>query len=550
MFFPVKKNLQIGLGLVNTLTLSEFKAVMAHEFGHFSQRSMKLGTFVYNVNKAIYNMLYENKDYGKFLERWGNVHWGIGIFVWVTVQIVKGIQTILQSMYGFINKSYLSLSREMEFHADAVAASVSGSDNLIHALRKAEISDFCYNSVLQKANENIEEKAVFENIYTKHYIVMERYAKDNNLELHNNVPVADASFFKRFQLSRVNIANQWASHPAREDRESHLLQLNIPAGEDDQSAWVLFRNPSQLQQQLTAVVYRNVPADMKQKTINESSFREKFISDIHSFSLPEAYNGYYDNRTINEMDIEGVLSNFYTGEINKTVFENFFNDEKVALPKQLSANQNDAQLLQQIVNKEIDTKTFDFDGEKYDKEAATVILEKLNKETEQQKMAVQRNDEAIVSFFYQAALQKGPAEGAEMRGKYIGYFENRKLLEKHFQICQRIINILLPLMQGQTVSIEKANQMAAGLRGEGESLKGTLAQWLQKSAFDNNQPLKEKITQFSNAQYQYFSGSSFFSNELGDIHQVINSSLDELNNFQFRNFKRILEYQLTLLQEV
>jgi Zn-dependent protease with chaperone function len=46
-------------------------------------------------------------------------------------------------MYGVINKNYMSLSREMEFHADAVAASVSGSENLITALKKLEISDAC-----------------------------------------------------------------------------------------------------------------------------------------------------------------------------------------------------------------------------------------------------------------------------------------------------------------------------------------------------------------------------------------------------------------------
>ena len=34
MFLPIKKNLQIGLGLVNSLNVSEFKAVMSHEFGH------------------------------------------------------------------------------------------------------------------------------------------------------------------------------------------------------------------------------------------------------------------------------------------------------------------------------------------------------------------------------------------------------------------------------------------------------------------------------------------------------------------------------------
>jgi len=36
MFFPVKKNLLIGLGLVNTVTKEELKAILSHEFGHFS----------------------------------------------------------------------------------------------------------------------------------------------------------------------------------------------------------------------------------------------------------------------------------------------------------------------------------------------------------------------------------------------------------------------------------------------------------------------------------------------------------------------------------
>jgi Zn-dependent protease with chaperone function len=35
MFFPVRKNLQIGLGLVNAVNMSEFKAILAHEFGQF-----------------------------------------------------------------------------------------------------------------------------------------------------------------------------------------------------------------------------------------------------------------------------------------------------------------------------------------------------------------------------------------------------------------------------------------------------------------------------------------------------------------------------------
>ena len=44
---PSKKNLCIGLGLVNSLGRSEMKAVLAHEFGHFAQRTMAVGSYVY-----------------------------------------------------------------------------------------------------------------------------------------------------------------------------------------------------------------------------------------------------------------------------------------------------------------------------------------------------------------------------------------------------------------------------------------------------------------------------------------------------------------------
>ncbi|ASZ13879.1 M48 family metallopeptidase [Chitinophaga pendula] len=70
MFFPVRKNLLIGIGLINTVSRLELKAILAHEFGHFSQRSMKLGSYVYNVNQVIYNMLHDNESFNRVLQNW------------------------------------------------------------------------------------------------------------------------------------------------------------------------------------------------------------------------------------------------------------------------------------------------------------------------------------------------------------------------------------------------------------------------------------------------------------------------------------------------
>jgi len=216
MFFPVRKNLEIGLGLVNTVNLSEFKAVIAHEFGHFSQRTMKLGSFTYNVNHIIYNMLYDNKSYQKFLNGWGSLHGILSIFAYVTVNIAKGIQWILKEMYGLINKQYLGLSRQMEFDADAVAATVAGANNMITALNRLGLSSNSYDIALQQADEFLKEKKISSNIFQNQRLIMHTMADQLQLPQQDGLPEVTRQFLNSFNRSRVNYNNQWASHPTNE----------------------------------------------------------------------------------------------------------------------------------------------------------------------------------------------------------------------------------------------------------------------------------------------------------------------------------------------
>jgi Zn-dependent protease with chaperone function len=547
MFFPVKKNLQIGLGLVNSLTVSEFKAVMAHEFGHFSQRSMKLGSFVYHVNKAIYNMLYENKGFSNFISKWGSLHIAIWIFVWLTIQLVQGIQFILQKMYGFINKNYMGLSREMEFHADAVAASVSGSNNLITALRKIEVSDICYESVIQKANEWLADNYRFENVYSNHDEVMIKYASTNDLPLQNATPVPDEAFFKNYQLHKVNIKNQWASHPPREEREDHLQQLNVDAVRDDQPAWAIFTDAGQLQKKLTEQLYRTVPDQQQKETLNAAAFKERYLHDIKTFSLPEDYNGFYDGRQVNEMNVERICS---LPEEPGIEFNYLFSDEMTGLIKSLTGNEYDAVLLKAIVDKQIDTKTFDYDGEKMEKDAAPQLLEKLNNEITQQKEHLQKIDERILLFFYHTAKRQSAEAAATLREKYISYFTNRKKSEDFMAVGNRIINLMAPLFAGQSVQIEDAKNMARSLRAETETIKPMIRQWVSLGVFSNKKESEKKAADFLSADYHYFSENSFFDNELSTLHQLVDETAVGIGTHQLKSFKEILEYQLDVYKKV
>jgi Zn-dependent protease with chaperone function len=58
LFLPARRDLVIGLGLVNALNLTEMKAVLAHELGHFSQKSTRLTRYIYTVNPIMADIVY------------------------------------------------------------------------------------------------------------------------------------------------------------------------------------------------------------------------------------------------------------------------------------------------------------------------------------------------------------------------------------------------------------------------------------------------------------------------------------------------------------
>jgi Zn-dependent protease with chaperone function len=89
LFIPSKKNLEIGLGLVNVVTLGELKAVLAHEFGHFAQRSMAVGRWVYISQQIAGHIVARRDALDKLLQQLSRfdlrvawVGWILSIIVW------------------------------------------------------------------------------------------------------------------------------------------------------------------------------------------------------------------------------------------------------------------------------------------------------------------------------------------------------------------------------------------------------------------------------------------------------------------------------------
>ena len=113
----------VGLPLVNNLTRSELKAVIAHEFGHYSGGDVSLGPWIYKTRAAI----------GRTL---------------------AGLEeSFLQSLFNWYARMFMRLtmavSRQQEFVADETAARVAGAAPMVSALQKVALLSPAYSTYLQ-----------------------------------------------------------------------------------------------------------------------------------------------------------------------------------------------------------------------------------------------------------------------------------------------------------------------------------------------------------------------------------------------------------------
>lgn len=158
IFFPVKKNLEIGLGLFNATNTNELKGILAHEFGHFSQKSMKVGSTVYIANTVIYNLAFQEDKGDKWVDEWCVIPiQSLAFFGKFTRIFTNLVKRILQYMYRVVNHSYFKLSRQMEYDADRIACDYIGKDVFASALYKIEILASSFN-VTKEALANLAEE--------------------------------------------------------------------------------------------------------------------------------------------------------------------------------------------------------------------------------------------------------------------------------------------------------------------------------------------------------------------------------------------------------
>ncbi len=541
MFLPIKKNLVIGLGLVNSVTKQELRAILAHEFGHFSQRTMKVGSYVYNVNQVIYNMLFDNESYDDLVQSWANASGYFTFFVLIAIKLNQGVQWILKKMYELVNISYMALSREMEFHADEIAASVTGYEPLKKSLLRLGLVDNAYNRVLNFYDQKITENVKAKNIYEDQFVLMHHLANNQKLAIRNNLPEISIKELSKFDKSKLVIKNQWASHPTVAERVNRLELTGIKKEvEEMELANSIFTNILELQNKETEKIFQEIKYEGETVLADSTMFLNDIKTQDAENNFSPFYNNYYDIRHPLLKDIQSLAAQEST--LTK---DDLFADDKVDLVFTYNSMQTDIETLKAISIGSIAIKTFDYDGLRYKKKEVTALVDQLNNQLSLLNDKLKEHDVQIYLYFLNA--EKGRQKEPMLTKLYTDFYEFDLTFDLMYNVYLKIVNELnfinVPTPKAQIeLNFETIQSLEIELK---KNIKDLLVSYKYPSEITTE--IKENFQKYLDSEGRYFNGTFYLENNLQVLYAAVNSYSYLLSKSYFLTKKELLNYQESLL---
>lgn len=216
----------VGAGALDGLSLAQFKAILAHEYGHFSNRDTAGGGLALAVRRSIFGMAQAMARGGA--AAWYNPAW-----------------LFLQGFYRLFLFISQGASRLQEILADRWAAFAYGSRAFEEGLRHIVTRSVRFDAtVTARVNDAIKQDAQLTNLYAS-----EPARILNESEIEEEV---------RRALEREPTA--FDSHPSPKDRFRWVQALDAPgeSGAIDAPAWSLFADRRAIELRMTEQIRQNV----------------------------------------------------------------------------------------------------------------------------------------------------------------------------------------------------------------------------------------------------------------------------------------------------
>jgi Zn-dependent protease with chaperone function len=305
---PAKKELHIGLALINCLNLSEFQSVLAHEFGHFTQGSF-LASYTNQVLRVILGMAGGRTwvdSLADGLKRAGDAGAIVGS---VLAGLLTAFRWVLMRFLNLIGYHRFALAREQEFHADLVSASVAGSNAAVHALYRTKFGDEALSAAVDDLRRAADHELYSADLYYHQHAAAD-FLRMKRRDPHLGIPPTydhpiDGRVVQIFPPDDDDPADHGDYHPSPHDREENVKTRFVPAPIDGRSPWVLFTDAAALRETMTYKFYRRAFKVRRDVELAEPRHVQAFIDEEkQEITHDHRYEGVYDDRLIDPGDLD------------------------------------------------------------------------------------------------------------------------------------------------------------------------------------------------------------------------------------------------------
>jgi Zn-dependent protease with chaperone function len=482
LFLPTPKNLLIGLGLVNELCLSEFKAVLAHEFGHFSQQTMKLGRYVYTSNRVIADLVFGRDWLDAVVDVIGRLDIRIAFIAWIFAGVLWVVRQCLKGLFRLINFANFALSREMEYNADLMAVTVTGSDALIHGLARL---DFASASLAQAWRDLA--KAAQHKLYTRDVFYHQKRAGDYlrsqaDLADFGTVPgVADDMLQKVhvFKPDDTSTREMWATHPSNYDREVNAKKHYVRGPVDERSPWLLFLNAQALCERMSRLVYEQL-LDLKEPKLDAPEAVQALIDEEHlEITYQPRYHGLYDHRYIKPGDLDLPASQtdeFKDPDRLAQAYQTLYDDKLSERMAGHTSRQKEHERLVQLVQGPPPAKgqTLEFRGAQCAASDAGKLLIQVKSELDQDLEWMASLDRQAFLVHLAMASQLGERESQELLDRYRSHVGLQQLHYELSTVRDHVHSMLRGIAGRRELTKKEHNQCLVALNSADRTLSEKL----------------------------------------------------------------------------
>ncbi|PKF76046.1 M48 family metalloprotease, partial [Chryseobacterium sp. PMSZPI] len=490
------------------------------------------------AQKIIFETVYNNKDYENFILEFSGGNAIFTFFGHISVGFISAFQYILKNMSSFLFKNHASLQREMEYHADAISTFVTNPEEQTSSLLRLELSDA---ALAHSINFYIESKEKYlpQNLYKNQTSSMQILSERNNHPYVNGLPKIDIEDLNRYNKSRIEIEDQWASHPDIAKRiEKIKTNKTQNSGFNHRLATEIIKGYDHICEAMTRKYLTLLQIKNVGEIIDNESFVQLYRENSSYENLSLKFNGYYERHNPVLENLEVVLSN--PVQIDR---DDLFSDTKVSLVYEKAGIEGDLQTLNYLYSHPKDIKTFRFEGTLYKAKDAQSLIPKFENELQKVKNDLLENDKIIFAHFYRISAETD-------KENLFSTYEKFRMVDKEYDEFQESLNEFIGYLQFMAVTLpfEEIRKHRVKLLQAEKPFKQKIKHLLEDSTYGTLLAEEDRnlLQHYVDAHYIYFNNDRYLQNEVDSLSLLIERYQTLLNEHYLNSKQELVNLQASL----